>query len=327
MLRSPYVILVLLSGLLLPPDLQGRNCRGGSLWPPQRDWRTEAATAGRPYTYFSDISQKDARRVLQNMMGWSLPSDAVRINSIRSSSAESAEVSAEIQTVFRLRLHEGRWQLREIRTAPDRWEQLEVIARAAQVELPSGECDAPSQFARSKSATELTTKRARCLVASLFGVALPSDAVRIREISPFGLSIGSESAALVVAFVHADFRLARNAKGWHVAEFKSGNRDWVNVAGLAAAIDQVKRSAASDELSTIAKALGDFRRERGSFVVADSESVLIDHLSPRYLTRVIRVDPWHRPYQYEGQPDRYSLRSLGPDGKPNTPDDVVVSGP
>ena len=264
------------------------------------------------------ISQKDARRVLQNMFGWSLPSAAVRIQSIRSSGAESAEISAEIQTVFRLRLNEGQWQLREIRTAPDRWEQLEVIARAAGVELPSGECDA---------APQLTTKRARCLVASLFGVALPSDAVRIRQISPFGLSLGSESAALVVAFVHADFRLARDARGWRVAEFKSGNREWVNVAGLPAAMDQVKRSAAADELSTIAKALGDFRRERGSFVVSDSESVLIDHLSPRYLTRVIRVDPWHRPYQYEGQQDHYSLRSLGPDGKPNTPDDIVVSGP
>jgi hypothetical protein len=274
----------------------------------------------------ADISQKNARKVLQTMFSWSLPGDAVRINSIRSS-GEGAEVSADIQTVFRLRLNERHWQLRELRVAPDRWEQLEVIARAVGAELPYGECDAPSQFARGKYSTELTTKRARCLVASLFGVALPSDDVRIKEISPFGLSMGSESAALVVAFVRADFRLSQDAKGWHVAEFKSGNRDWVNVAGLAAAIDQAKRSAATDELSTIAKALGDFRRERGSFVVSDSESVLIDHLSPRYLARVIRVDPWHRPYRYEGQPDRYSLRSLGPDGKPNTQDDIVVSGP
>jgi hypothetical protein len=292
----PFVILVILVGLIGPIEAR------------------------------ADISQKNARKVLQTMFSWSLPGDTVRINSIRSS-GEGAEVSAEIQTVFRLRLNEGRWQLRELRVAPDRWEQLEVIARAAGAELPYGECDAPSQFARSKYATELTTKRARCLVASLFGVALPSDDVRIKEISPFGLSMGSESAALVVAFVRADFRLSQDAKGWHVVEFKSGNRDWVNVAGLAAAIDQAKRSAATDELSTIAKALGDFRRERGSFVVSDSESVLIDHLSPRYLARVIRVDPWHRPYRYEGQPDRYSLRSLGPDGKPNTQDDIVVSGP
>jgi len=276
---------------------------------------------------YADISQKDARRALQNMLGWSLPGDAVRIRSTRSSGTESAEVSAEIQTVFRLRLFEGHWQLREIRTAPDRWERLDVIARAAGAELPAGECDPSSQSTDTKFSTELTTRRARCLVASLFGVTLPSDDVRIREISPFGLSIGSESAALVDAFVRGDFRLVLDGKRWRVAEFKSGNRDWVNVASLAAAIDQAKRAAATDELSTIAKALGDFRRERGSFVVSDSESVLIDHLSPRYLPRVIRIDPWHRPYQYEGQPDHYSLRSLGPDGKPNTPDDVIVSGP
>ena len=329
-LRRLYVPFVLLCGLVLPMDLRGNNCRGGPLWPPvartMRRSEKRAATEGRPYSYFYEISQKDARRVLQNMLGWSLPSDAVRIQSIRSS-AEGAEVSAEIQTVFRLRLYEGHWQLRELRTAPDRWERLEVIAHAAGTELPAGECDAPSRFARSKSATELTTKRARCLVASLFGVALPSDDVRIKEVSPFGLSIGSESAALVVALVRADFRIVRDAKAWRVAGFKSGSRDWVNVAALAAAIDQVKRSAAADELSTIAKALGDFRRERGSFVVSDRESVLIDHLSSRYLTRVIRVDPWYRPYRYDGQPDHYSLRSLGPDGIPNTPDDIVVSGP
>ena len=292
----PFVLFVLLCGLLIPIEAR------------------------------ADISQKDARRALQNMLGWALPSDAVHIRSVRPSGAESAEVSAEIQTVFRLRLFEGHWQLREIRTGPNRWERLEVLARAAGAELPADECEAASQLAGTKLSTHLTNKRARCLVASLFGVALPSDDVRIKEISPFGLSIGSESAALVDAFVRADFRLVRDAKRWRVAEFKSGNRDWVKVAGLEAAIDQVKSSAATDELSTIAKALVDFHSERGSFVVSDSESVLIDHLSPRYLARVIRVDPWHRPYQYEGQPDHYSLRSLGPDGKPNTPDDVVVSG-
>ena len=295
--RKPFVIFVLLCGFITPFEAR------------------------------ADISRSNARKALQTMLGWSLPSDSVRIISIRSISAESAQVSAAIETIFRLRLNEERWELSEIRVAADRWERLEVIARAAQVELPAGECDAPSQFARSKSATELTTKRARCLVASLFGVTLPSDAVRIKEVSPFGLSMGSESAALVVAFVQADFRLTRDLKGWRVTEFKSGNRDWVSVAGVAEFIDEVKRSAATDELSIIARALGDFRRERGYFVVADNESVLIDHLSPRYLTRVIRIDPWHRPYQYDGQQDRYSLRSLGPDGKPNTPDDIVVSGP
>jgi hypothetical protein len=224
-------------------------------------------------------------------------------------------------------MNEGRWQLTEIRTGQDRWEKLEVIAKAANVNLPSGECDAPSEFARSRSADELTNKRARCLIASLLGVTLPSDDVRVKDISSFGLSIGSDSSALVTALVRADFRLARGAGGWQVVEFKSGAREWARIVDLPSGIDQIKRSAATDELSTIAKALSEFRRERGHFVVSDKESVLIDHLSPKYLTRVIRVDPWHRPYHYDGQQDRYSLRSVGPDGKPNTPDDIVVSGP
>ncbi len=39
-------------------------------------------------------------------------------------------------------------------------------------------------------------------------------------------------------------------------EFKSGTRDWVNVSVICRPrIDQVKRSAATEELSTIAKAL------------------------------------------------------------------------
>lgn len=274
-----------------------------------------------------DLSRNQARKLIQTMAGWSLPSSAVRVVSVTSNDNASAEATAELQTVFRVALIDGRWQLSEIRTGPDRWERLDLLARAANVELPSGECDAPSQFVRSRSSSELTNKRARCLVASLFGVQLPSDDIRVKSIAPFGLSLGSESSALVTALVHGDFRFARGESGWRVVEFKSGNRAWVNVSALPAAVDQIKRSAATEELSTIAKALGDYRRDRGYFVVADKESVLIDHLSPKYLTRVIRVDPWHRPYHYEGQQDRYSLRSLGPDGKPNTADDIVVSGP
>src|SRR3954454_5257284 len=181
---------------------------------------------------YADISRKDARRALQNMLGWALPSDAVRIDSIGSRGSESVGGSAEIQTVFRLRLFEGQWQLTEIRTARDRWERLDVIAHAAGAELPVAECNEQLAVDQRKLSTHLTNKRARCLVANLFGVALPSDDVRVKEVSPFGLSIGSESAALVEAFVRADFRLVRDANRWGVAEFKSGNRDWVKVAGL-----------------------------------------------------------------------------------------------
>jgi hypothetical protein len=273
-----------------------------------------------PAVVHADLSSSQARKAIRTMAGISLPGDSVRVQRI-----EGNEATAELQLVFRVTQHDGRWRLSEVRTAPDRWERLDYFAQAAKVELAGDECDAPSQFARTAETSELTTKRARCLVAALFDVALPSDDVRIREVSPFGVSLGSSDAsALITALVQLDFRFARDGRGWQVASVKSGNRDWIDVRGIAATVDQFKRSTATNELSLIAQALDEYRRDRGFYVVSDKESVLIDHLSPRYLTPVIRLDPWFRPYQYDGQPGSYSLRSLGPDGKLNTGDDIVV---
>lgn len=272
----------------------------------------------------ADISQKDARKAVQTMLGASLPSSAVRV--LRVSTGAAAEASVEIKAVFRVRQIDGRWRLSEIRTGQDTWEQLHLIAQALGAGLPEGGCDAPSQFVRSASATELNVKRARCLVAELLAVTLPSDQVRIKDISSLDLPFGTEPAALIEALVQVDLRFARDGRGWQVSEFKSGSRDWARIDPLAAALNEAKRAAAASDLNAMATALNDFRRDRGAFVVSDKQSVLIDHLSPRYLKRVIRLDPWHRPYQYEGAPDHFSLRSLGADGKPQTGDDVTVSG-
>src|SRR5215212_4127257 len=130
----------------------------------------------------ADLKQNQARKVIQTMAGWSLPGDSVRIRSVRSNTAETAEISADIETVFRFTLREGHWRLSEIRTGQDRWERLEILARAMKTELPPAECDPAAQFGRAAPGSELTTRRARCLVASLFGVSMPSDDVRIKEI-------------------------------------------------------------------------------------------------------------------------------------------------
>lgn len=269
---------------------------------------------------YQNLSSSQARKAIQTAAGMSLPSDSVRVQRI-----DGTEATAELHLVFRVTQHDGRWRLSEVRTGQDRWERLDVIARALNVEIADDECDAPSQFARTADAAELTTKRARCLVAGLFGVTLPSDDVRIRDVSPFGFSLGfSDATALIDALVQLDFRFARERRGWEVVAIKSRNRDWTDVRGIVSSMDQLKRSMATEELSLIAQALDSYRRDRGFFVVSDKGSVLIDHLSPKYLSRVIRLDPWSRPYQYQGEQTAYSLRSLGPDGKTNTPDDIVV---
>lgn len=271
-------------------------------------------------TSFADLSQKQTRKLIARMAGLTLPESSVRVARIVMDSADTAEATADIETVFRLAQNEaGNWSLKEIRAGQDRWEELEIVARAAHASLPVSACDTLTEPISS-----LGVKRTRCMVADLLGVTLPSDAVRIKDISTFPL--GSQASATAVALLRVDVRLKRNGKSWHVTDLRTGNRDWFNLDTLTQSMDQIKRERAIADLELMARALKAFHKDRGVFVVSDKHSVLIDHLSPAYLARVIRVDPWNHPYQYEGDRDRFTIRSLGPDGKPGS-DDVVVSGP
>ena len=172
---------------------------------------------------------------------------------------------------------------------------------------------------QTRAAGDLTPKEARRVIARLAGIELPSDAVRIKSISPMG------NSAVVVAQVETAFRLVNDKDKWRVAEIRTGDRRWEDMDLLIRALNAEKTSRVRAELETIATALEAFRRERGSYVEAKTEAALVDFLSPRYLARVIRLDAWHRPYEYEGNRESYVLRSLGPDGKSGTPDDIVLA--
>lgn len=180
----------------------------------------------------------------------------------------------------------------------------------------------------TQAAGELTPKRARQLIARLAGIELPSDSVRVKSISPFSIPLGSQAraSAVVVAQVETAFRFEQDANNeWRVAEIRTGNNRWEGIDLIVRAVNKEKAALARAELETIVTALESFRRERGFYVRAETEAVLIDQLNPRYLGRVIRVDPWHKPYEYEGTQDRFTLRSAGPDLKSNTSDDIVIA--
>ncbi|HJU55014.1 MAG TPA: type II secretion system protein GspG [Pyrinomonadaceae bacterium] len=169
-----------------------------------------------------------------------------------------------------------------------------------------------------QAADELSASQARKLIANMAGSKLPTSAVRVRSVSVTG------SSAIVEAQVETAFRFERGGDGkWRVAEIRTGDDRWENVGAIERAVNAEKAERARAELETLATALEAFRRERGFYVVADEERALEDHLNPRYLARVLRVDPWHKPYLYEGARDSYTLRSAGPDGKENTADDII----
>jgi hypothetical protein len=254
--------------------------------------------------------------MIARVAGSALPSSAVRIKRVSQISKDAAEVIAEIETPFRFQLNsESQWTVREVRVAPDRWERIPMI---------SSKCNTGESDTSRGASTAPTPRHARCLLAAIFNVQLPSDAVRIKEVSPSALPLASQPSALVTAVLQLEFRFTKPAKGdWRIEAVRSGNSGWTDVDSLANRLNEHKKAEALAEMQAVAQALEKFRAERGSYVASDKQAVLIDHLSPRYLTRVLRLDPWQRPYQYQGERDRFTLRSDGPDGKENTADDIV----
>src|SRR2546430_7701695 len=74
---------------------------------------------------------------------------------------------------------------------------------------------------RTLAAGDLTPKEARRLIARMAGIQLPSDGVRIKDISAMG------SSAVVTAQVETAFRFAKSDRGqWRVAAIKTADRRW-----------------------------------------------------------------------------------------------------
>ncbi|MDT7602815.1 MAG: hypothetical protein QOF61_812, partial [Acidobacteriota bacterium] len=116
----------------------------------------------------------------------------------------------------------------------------------------------------------------------------------LRVKSPESALSAMGKSAVVEAEVEGVFEIVRDAGGWRVASVQIGGEKFQDFEKIVRALDAEKTQIARSDLEALTAALQAFRRERGFYVVADSETVLVDHLNPRYTERIIRIDPWHR---------------------------------
>jgi hypothetical protein len=275
----------------------------------------------------ADLSPKQARKLITRMAGLELPSAAVRVIRISSNNNSTAEATVEVQAIFRLATNSrGLWRVAEVRVGQGKWEMLAPVINGRVALDSSTACDDPDMRSKAPT-TEPSAKRSRCLIASVLGVQLPSDAVRIKTASPLELPLASRPSALVESLITVEFRFASDKGGWTVVALRTGNHDWISPDSLVVAANDAKSKQAREDMEAMARALARFRTDRKSYVSSDSHAILIDYLSPRYLSRVIRLDPWQEPYRYRGDQDTFTLRSLGADRQENTADDIVLSSP
>ncbi len=81
-----------------------------------------------------DLTPSEARRVIARMAGIQLPSDAVHVKEV-STTGSSAVVVAQVETAFRfVKGDNDKWRIAEIRTGDRRWEDVDMLVKALNVE-------------------------------------------------------------------------------------------------------------------------------------------------------------------------------------------------
>jgi hypothetical protein len=168
-------------------------------------------------------------------------------------------------------------------------------------------------------ARELGAREARQAIAASLALDKP-DRVRIKNISA-----GMGDQAIVEANIDAAFRLVKEKDGkWKAVEVRTGDRQWEAFELIHTAVRKEKILRTTADLRALATALEAFHRERGFYVTAQTGAELVDNLAPSYMGAVLRLDAWSHEFQYRGAAAAYRLSSLGPDGEPDTGDDIVI---
>jgi hypothetical protein len=269
------------------------------------------------------LKESDARKLIANTQGFALNTGAVSVRAISDVGAMPVTLTATVTTAFRFEWVEDekgintgifkakRWRAVEFRTGDRRWEEFDFLAAALGAE----------RVESARAALELLLTEFEMQQRERKSVEpLTLGGMTIKQVSAQG------STALAEVALDAVFNIAKDARGkWFVMEVRVGGESSGDLNSLWKAVNNSKVERARAELETMRAALEAFRRARGFYVVADSDAVLMDHLSPSYLKRIIRLDPWDMPYRYAGTRDAYTLSSDGADGREGTADDVTAT--
>ena len=286
------------------------------------------------------IKKDDARKLIAAASLLDINKQAVTIREI----SPPATVLAVVKLGFRFaRDASGNWRAVEVRTGDRQWEPLDLLARALGGEAAASAAAARAELdafaaelaalGKNRSAAPESDAPERSAAGNDDNKNQPPRELRrgalsVKDPLAAALPPSGSSSAVVELEVETSADFVRDARGrWQVARLRVGGgagRSFEAFDAFERALNTEKGARARADLESLAAALEAYRRERGFYVVAETASALVDHLNPRYTAAFTRFDPWHRPYEYAGTRERFTLRSLGPDGKANTADDVTI---
>ena len=172
------------------------------------------------------------------------------------------------------------------------------------------------------SGPRLSHDEVRKQIAAMGKSSLLPDSIQIQRIVS-----QSDTAAIAETTVSLAFEFKKDkASGpWRIASVRLGDRDWIDVNELVAAINENRRKTTLESLQKLAAGIAAYRQGTGNAPNASEIVGLTNLLHPLYMSDLIRLDAWGRPIQVEVSGTTYRLISLGTDGVRGTADDIVVA--
>jgi hypothetical protein len=172
------------------------------------------------------------------------------------------------------------------------------------------------------SGARLSHDEVREQIAAIGKSSLLPDSIQIQRIVS---QSDNEAIAETTVSLAFEFKKDKSSGPWRIASVRLGDRDWVGVEELLAAVNEGRRRMTMESLQKLAAGIMAYRQGTGSSPNATDIVGLTNLLHPLYMMDLIRQDAWGRPIHYEVSATGYRLFSFGADGIRGTADDIVLS--
>jgi hypothetical protein len=166
----------------------------------------------------------------------------------------------------------------------------------------------------------LSQDEARQRIAQIGRSNLVPDAVEIRRIISQTDTEAIAESSVTLAF---QFKRTNANAPWQISAVRLGDRDWVSMNELLAAINDGRRRSTIDSFQKLGVGIAKYREMNGNVPMATDITRLTDILHPLYMSELIREDGWGAAIDYQVMGTTFRLISPGPDGVRGTPDDIV----
>src|SRR4051812_39271047 len=148
----------------------------------------------------------------------------------------------------------------------------------------------------SCSSARLSHDEARKQIAEIGNSSLVPDSIHIQRIVSQTDRNAIAETSVAMAF---EFQRAKSSDPWHISAVRMGDRDWVGVAEIIAAVNESRRRTTLESFQKLVIGIEAYRQRNGASPSATDIVGLTNILHPTYMTDLIRLDAWGRPIRYE----------------------------